>query len=225
MPRSAGLEKLPARRGAGVPAELAREWARTYAETPYRKLPWYSDRPYPAVARAVEERWWPAGAPLLDIGCGAGTNSLFLARSGYRTTGVDLAPGAIAAASRRAERVRRRPEFREGDVLALPFRKGSFAGAIDVGCFHALPVELRPTYVAEVARLLGPGGRFLLNCVARETTSSFGPPHRLSVHEIAGVLEPRFLFREVSFLDRGSWGMSAYSMRLERRSGPQPPPR
>ncbi len=173
----------------------------------------------------VTDGWFAAGDRILDVGCGAGTNSLFLDRSGLQVTGVDLAPSAIAAARARAARTGRAVDFRVADALDLPFRRGSFDGAIDVGCFHTLPIPLRGRYVEELARVLRPGGRFALTWVAREHTAKFGPPHRPSVAEVAVAFEERFRFDRAEYR-AGRWGrIPSYGARLIRRSSRQPPPR
>ena len=96
---------------------------------------------------------------MLDIGCGAGTNCLFLAKEGYRVSGIDLAPGAIDAARERARRAHLEVDFRVGDAVHLPFPQRTFGGVNDFGCFHTLPIRLRPGYCHEVARVLRPGAR------------------------------------------------------------------
>jgi SAM-dependent methyltransferase len=215
--------KRAAERPVRLPEELRRSWDRTYRDTSYRKLPWFSPTPYPWLRRAVEEGWLPRHARVLDLGCGAGTNALFLARSGFRTSGIDLAPGAIEAATRRAHRAGLRVDFRVGDVLSLPFPKGSFRGLVDIGCFHTLPIELRSVYARELARVLRPGGRYIVSWVAPEWKASFGPPHRPSLEEVAATFEKEFLFRRTEY--SGGWNLPVYGAVLERRTRPRPPPR
>ncbi|HTP53995.1 MAG TPA: class I SAM-dependent methyltransferase [Thermoplasmata archaeon] len=214
-----------AHRSRGIPPSEAESWGRTYEKTPYRELPWFSARPYPWVKENVVAGAFRRGSRVLDLGCGAGTNSLFLARSGLRVTGIDLAPGAVDAARARAGKGKVRAEFRVGDVLRLPFTDRAFGGAIDVGCFHTLPVRLRQEYAREVARVLRPEAKLLLSWVAREHQSPMGPPHRPSLEEVTAALEREFLFLRTEF--RIGWRdhLPAYHSVLERRSAPQPPPR
>ena len=108
-------------------------WRSTYAKTAYQDLPWFSPKPYPWVELAVKEQWWRPGTRLLDLGCGAGTNSLFLARSGFVVSGMDIADGAIAAARERAVKAGLEVDFRVGDVLELPYPNGYFGGAVYIG--------------------------------------------------------------------------------------------
>ena len=209
----------------GLPEPAQQRWRELYRNSDYRALPWFSRQPFPWVAEAVSKTWIARGSKVLDVGCGAGTNSLFLARSGYRVAGIDLAPAAIEAAKGRAARQDLRVDFRVADVLRLPFPRGHFGGAIDIGCFHTLPVNLRSQYEAELARVVRPGGRFAIAWAAREFTASLGPPHRLSLEEGAAVLEGRFQFLRTAFLSGWKGRISSYGALLERRVGRQPPPR
>jgi SAM-dependent methyltransferase len=231
---------MPASRPKGRPATRVglseadrRSWENSYARTHFSELPWYSARPSPWLLRSVREGWIPRGATVLDVGCGAGTNVLWLGRHGFRASGVDIAPSAIRAAERRAASARLDVHFQVADVLDLPFPRGSFAAALDSGCFHALPIRLRRRYVDELARVLRPDAPFLITWVGREETRSYGPPHRPSLTEMASVFEPRFLFRTTEFhpsRSGGSWvtpggRLVTYSARLTRRTVAQPPPR
>jgi SAM-dependent methyltransferase len=212
-------------RAAHLPRDLSEEWRTRYEKTPYRELPWFSPRPYPWVEKAVRSGAFTPGTRILDIGCGAGTNAIFLARSGFNTSGVDLAPAAILAAQRRAERAKLSIDFREGDALNLPYPRAFFGGLTDVGCYHTIPLELRPAYARELARILRPRGRYVLAWVAREAQMEYGPPHRPSVEETASAFETDFLFRRTEFHAASSSSLTAYWGLLERRTKPQPPGR
>ncbi|MDE1837595.1 MAG: class I SAM-dependent methyltransferase [Euryarchaeota archaeon] len=213
----------------GISREIRRSWAETYSSTRYDQLPWFSARPASWIERGVQQGWLRKRGGHLDVGCGAGTNVLWLTARGFVATGVDLAPGAIAAARRRASRTRggSRARFVVGDALALPFPEGAYETASDIGCFHSLPPQRRRDYARELSRVLVPGGRLLLSWVAREATQERGPPHRPSVLEVANALEERFLFQLLEFRDArpGRDELRTYSVVLRRRAEPQPPPR
>lgn len=200
-----------------------RAWRETYATTAFEKLPWFREGPKPALEAAYREGWVGRPGPWLDLGCGAGSDALWLSRRHLRVTGVDVAEGAIRAARRRALELGSSADFLVSDVLELPFENGHFRGASDMGCFHTLPPELRRSYAQEVARVLRPGGRLLLSVAAREAVETGGPPHRLSVEDVARPLEAEFVFRRVLYTERGG-RLASYEAWLERRRSAQPPP-
>lgn len=94
----------------------------------------------------------------LDVGCGTGTNVIYLARHGWRATGVDFAAAAIQRARRSAGRIDG-ATFLEGDVTKLSTLQISqpIDLVLDMGCYHALPDHAKPTYVAELAAVVKTG--------------------------------------------------------------------
>ncbi len=70
---------------------------------------------------------------LLDVGCGCGWSSFFLAKAGYRTTGVDLNPGEFEPPP--IDNL----TLREGNALALPFADSSFDIVVSYQCLEHVP--------------------------------------------------------------------------------------
>ena len=223
--------RTQAKPGPGLSAEERAGWKATYDRARYEELPWFSKDPTPWVVRAVREGWIPPGAKVLDVGCGAGTNVLWLASQGFQSYGVDIAPGAVTATKRRADRAGLRVIVKEGEATALPFGDAEFAAVLDSGCFHTLPLKLRTPYVRELSRVVQPGGDVLLIWVGREETRPMGPTHRPALVEVAEVFEPQFIFRTLEFNapdSAGGWSTPAgalalYTVRMVRRTEPQPP--
>ena len=210
----------------GISSAHRSRWKAIYEEMPYHDLPWYNPDPSPQVERAVAAGFFPRGAAVLDVGCGAGSNVIFLASKGFEAHGIDLSPGAIRAATSRARSAGLSMDLRVGDVLALDFPTARFDGLIDNGCFHTLPIRRRADYAREVARVLRPGGAFVLSWVAREHVAERGPPHRPSLAEVAEVLEGRFLFERTGFHRPATRGhATVYDAWLTRRTTPPPPTR
>ena len=107
----------------------------------------------------------PAGAQVLEVGCGPGHLSIRLARQhGLEVTGLDLDPAMIARARANTDRPeagdQRRPEFLVGDVAALAFPDGSFDLVVSTLSMHhwADPTAA----LAEIGRVLRPGARALI---------------------------------------------------------------
>ena len=98
------------------------------------------------------------GRRSLELGCGVGRFTRYLAEQGVRATGVDWSAVAIAKAQAAASSAR----FLVGDVTRLEALSGPFDVSFDVGCFHCLDLVGQRAYAAEIARLLVPGGTHLI---------------------------------------------------------------
>ena len=98
----------------------------------------------------------------LDLGCGTGTSSIYLAQHGWQVTGVDFSPKAIELARDKAQRAGVSPEWHIGDVSRLDFLRGPFDFIIDIGCLHGLDRASRTRYAEQLRRLTQPGSKFLL---------------------------------------------------------------
>jgi len=95
------------------------------------------------------------GSSVLDVGAGGGWTTIFLAESGFRPVGVDIAPAHIEVATRRAARYGSSATFLVQDMDGLALDR-SFDGAL---VFDALHHSLRPAQVVEgVAAHLRPRG-------------------------------------------------------------------
>jgi SAM-dependent methyltransferase len=124
---------------------------------------------------------------VLELGCGVGRFSRYVARQGVTTTGIDFSPVAIAKARTRVARDKQRPEFIVGDVTQLDDVQGPFDVSFDVGCFHCLDSAGQRKYASEVFRLLAPGGTHLIWAL---DDSPGGP--LLSPSAMQEVFTPRF---------------------------------
>ncbi len=110
--------------------------------------------------------WWRdagalgpgAGRTALDIGCGLGRNSRWLAQQGFAVTGVDVSPYAVTEAARRSPAPG--TAYVLGDFLREPVAGGPFDLVYDSGCFHHLAPHRRISYLASLDKVLAPGGLF-----------------------------------------------------------------
>ena len=106
-------------------------WDDAYRSSP----PWDIGRPQPVFEELVQNREIKPGR-VLDVGCGTGENSLFLAENGFTVTGVDITPAAIRIAEAKAGQRKVKVDFHVSNALSLPFSKGQFDSVIDSGLFH-----------------------------------------------------------------------------------------
>jgi SAM-dependent methyltransferase len=101
------------------------------------------------------------------MGCGLGVEVDYLQTQGWHAIGIDLSVVALRSARRRTTR----PLFVRADVSHLPIADQRVDLAIDRGCLHYLDPAARISYLAEIRRVIRPGGRFLLraccNCAGQ----------------------------------------------------------
>ena len=154
--------------------------------------PWDTGIVPPEVVALVESGE-PQPGWALDLGCGSGVTSRYLARCGFRVVGVDLALSALARAVQTTSRQSLAAHFLLGDVTDLGFVKVQATLAVDVGCFHAVAPERRLAYIASLAEHLLPNALYLLYAF-EPFLSEQGDPSGLSPANLA-AFAPRFVLR------------------------------
>ena len=105
------------------------------------------------------------GEQVLDVGCGTGTLALEVARrvgSTGRVAGVDPGTQQIARARAKAARHHVPIEFQVGVIEQLPFPDQTFDVVLSTLMLHHLPAPLKRQGLAEIARVLKPGGRLVI---------------------------------------------------------------
>lgn len=151
---------------ARAPREINNEW---YADLGER---WYRATDTPIALLRAESRQrnpWIAAAigaeprRVLDLGCGAGFLSNYLAANGHSVTGVDTTPENLVVA--RAHDATRTATYELGDACALPYPDESFDVVCAMDLIEHVPDPAR--LVAEASRVLAPGGRFFFHTFNR----------------------------------------------------------
>lgn len=159
--------------------------------------PWDTNVTPPELVALIEGEGLPVGRAL-ELGCGTGTNAIYLARHGWQVTALDFVPRAIRQARRKARRagVRAVIRFRVADVsrlegLDLP----AFDFALDIGCLHTLTPEQRGSYAAGLSAVMRPGAAYLLYALfPRE--GSIGAMG-VAPDDVRALFEPRFRVLDV----------------------------
>jgi len=147
-----------------------------------------------------------AGRTVLDVGCGTGYGTAAMAAAGAaHCTGVDVDADAVAQAGKRfgAANV----AFARGDATSLPFEDASFDL---VTCFEVIEhVGEQRAVIAELARVLRPGGMMLISSPNRDRYPPGNPFHvrELTPGELKALLTESF--SHVRLLRQHNWIASA----------------
>jgi len=126
------------------------------------------------------------GDSVLDVGCGTGSVTIpAKIRAGLngQAAGIDPSPEMIAVARRKAARKELAIDFRVGVIEDLPYPDASFDVVTSSLMIHHLTEDLQVRGLAEIYRVLKPGGRILIADFMRPNTSFFGQfTSALSMH-------------------------------------------
>lgn len=123
--------------GKYPPEELVRFVARNYYKTKDRK-----------------------SVKILDVGCGTGAATWFIAREGFDSYGIDGSSTAIKIAKKRFSAEKLKGHFQVGDIISLPFKDGEFDAVMDIASIEHNSPEHIQIIMNEVYRVLKPGGKF-----------------------------------------------------------------
>jgi len=193
-------------------------WEDAYKTTP----PWDIGRPQPAFVELVRAGELNMGG-VLDVGCGTGENSLYLAEKGFSVVGVDLSTRAIDAAKAKAIERKLKVYFRIANALSLDFKNGYFDNAIDSGLFHTFNDNDRVDFASEIALVLKPDGRYFMLCFSDKEPTNWGGPRRITKEEIETTFSPFFdinYIRDAYFATRiHNNGGRAYLTSATKKSG------
>ena len=133
----------------------------------------------------VDQALLRPGESLLDVGCGTGAVTvpakIRLGEQGS-AAGIDPAPEMITVARQKAKRAGLEIDFRVGVIEALPFPDGTFDVVTSSLMMHHLPEHLRVKGLAEIRRVLKPGGRLLIADMRRPSGSLFKRIFSLVLH-------------------------------------------
>jgi SAM-dependent methyltransferase len=154
--------------------------------------PWDNDEvPAELVALVEGADALPAGRAL-DIGCGTGTQAVYLARAGWSVTGIDVVEKPLGRARRRAAAAGVAVDWIRADVTRVP-ELGLAPGFTlfhDRGCYHGMPDAARTAYARGVTALAAPGAALLVMAFAR--TRKLAAPSGTDESDIAARFAPEW---------------------------------
>jgi SAM-dependent methyltransferase len=173
--------------------------------------PWDGHALSPTLRKLIEgPDALPAGTAL-DIGCGTGDSSIYLARHGWQVTGVDLSAKALDRARAKAAGERVRVNFVRADATRLNSAGIGTAVSLilDSGCLHGMSDDARGRYVHELSAIAAPQTGLLI--------FAFTPGGQLGVRGIDQAEIERFFTPQ--------WALVSAADELEMTRNPDHPAR
>ena len=161
-------------------------------------VPWDQPDPPPEVLAFVPTL--PVGRAL-DLGCGLGRASLFMARLGWQVSAIDFIPQALKEATVRAEQAGLSDNicFHLSQASQLDFLTDQYDFALDVGCAHSFDLDELRVYHQELMRLLKPGAYYLLFAHLNEVEPDPDTRSWLDEAHLREVFEDGFTIERVEY--------------------------
>ena len=134
---------------------------------PFIPISWIFGSPHEIkeYTQLVENGSIPVGRAI-DLGCGEGSNAIYLAKKGFEVTGVDFSPTAIKRAKSNSQKAGVEVNFFEEDLTNIHHVSGTFDLLVDFGALNDMNQVDRDLYVQNVLPLTHPGSRFILMCIS-----------------------------------------------------------
>lgn len=118
----------------------------------------------------------------LDLGCGTGACSWYLAREGFSVFGVDGSNTAVELTKKRFSKEKLSGKFQVMDYINLDFPENYFDAVIDVCSIQHNKIERVPEIVQNIKRVLKPGGKFFSILITKGTSKLKGFQNKGYIH-------------------------------------------
>lgn len=174
--------------------DVHRDWEKVYEN---KATPWDVSLPENELVSYVERKIIKP-CKVLELGCGHGNDSIFLAKNGFKVTAIDISENAIAEAKKRAEEAGVQINFFADDASQLSSLKGTFEFIYDRACFHFVLEEKRADYIKNVNRLLVKNGYFML--IASSDQERVKGPYQFSKEDIKRLFGNTFEILEIRLI-------------------------
>ena len=165
------------------------------------QVPWDTAQIPPQIVETVREL---ETGVALDLGCGTGTHSIYLAQQGWQVIGIDFIHKAIKSAQKKAHSVGVQVDFRYGDLTQLtPADIPPVDLVLDVMCLHALPDEHQAKMADVLAAIMSPDAIMLMSALPPH--SDMGFHFGLSEAQIVEMMSPKFTIKHTEVDEGTGW--------------------
>jgi len=149
------------------------EWEEIYRKYPAESLPWELGKPRSVLVDLIKSKKVIPKGKALDMCCGLGTNTIYLAKAGFETIGIDISKTAVGYARKKSLEAGVDIKFYAGTFLHLPFEDGEFDFVFDMGCFHHVLPEDREKFIRGVHRVLKKEGHYFMVCFSNKNGAAW----------------------------------------------------
>ncbi len=167
-------------------------------------LPWDTGIPAPELVEYFDSLNSPPKR-VVEIGCGTGTNAIWMAQQGSKVIAIDISSTAIDVAQAKGKASNVDVDFRVLDILEKsPVTKASVDFVFDRGVYHVMLPEQRQLFINRIAEVLDKNGYWLCltgNADEVRDPETEGPP-QLKASDLVDNIEEKF---ELHQLERASF--------------------
>jgi SAM-dependent methyltransferase len=180
-----------------------------------RKIHWHKDEIPCLLTKSIESL---GSGKALDVGCGTGVNSVFMAQNGFMVTAVDFIPEALDFARKRARQFGIEIRFILSDATKLELHE-RFNLVLDCGCLHSFDDKLRIKYKEKLLSLMSGDSEYVLVHCSKSKKLDFGlGPKPKTRDDIENFFAPELDL--VNFIPRTGTDTTFCQYRFVRRSFP-----
>ena len=139
------------------------EWWDKFYSNRSKPIPFFVEVPDENLVSFINTGVLKSGR-VLDVGCGNGRNSVFLAQQGFKVDGIDFSASSIDWANQMAEKKDVSVNFIDASFFDYDLELDSYDLIYDAGCLHHIKPHRRNQYLSKVSSLLKDDGHFGLTC-------------------------------------------------------------
>jgi cyclopropane fatty-acyl-phospholipid synthase-like methyltransferase len=194
---------------------------------------WTKSEPPAELVELVEkEKIKPCKA--IDIGCGEGFYSIYLASKGIDVMGIDLSEQAIEYAKGNTEQAKYNIRFMVMDVNSLHQLNETFDFVLEWSVMHHIMPPQRQNYIKDISKILNKGGKYLSVCFSEQSHEVVGSGEKYAIspvgtklyyssqHELRELFDPYFRIiesKDITITGRHGQSHTANYYLLEKLGG------
>lgn len=149
------------------------QWWDSFYSDRSKQIPFFIDAPDESLVSWFDGNQLQPGR-VLELGCGAGRNAIYMAMQGCSVDAIDISPVSIEWAKERAAEAGVDVNFICSSIFDFPIEAGCYDLVYDCGCFHHIPPHRRMSFTSLITTALKPGGAFGLTCMGAAPPEEMG---------------------------------------------------